>query len=144
MSYNRFLDKGKKPSTEEIKKAIGDRLMLWLEIHRYIEVNYDFTQKLVFFTNKYGWAIRYRKQGRTMAYFFPEQGAYSVLLILGKKEAEEVELIKEKLNTEIQTIFNTTQQLHDGRWIWIRALTNSDVDSLKLLLSAKRKPKKGL
>ncbi len=141
MPYERLLNKGKKPSKEEIKKTIGERLSLWLEIHQYIEENYDFTQELVFFTKKYGWAIRYRRQGRTMAYFFPEQGAYSALLILGKKESEEVNLMKNKLNKQVKSVFDNTEQLHDGRWLWIRALTKPDVDSLKLLLSAKRKPK---
>lgn len=141
MPYERLLNKEKKPSKEEIKKTIGESLFLWLDIHHYIEENYDFTQELVFFTKKYGWAVRYKRQGRTMAYFFPEQGTYSALLILGKKESEEVNLIKDKLNMEVKSVFNNTKQLHDGRWLWIRALTKSDVDSLKLLLSAKRKSK---
>jgi hypothetical protein len=144
MPYDRLLNKGKKPSNEEIKKTIGDRNSLWFEIHQYIEENYDFSKELVFFTKKHGWAKRYRRQGRTMAYFFPEQGAYSILLILGKKEAEEVNLIKDRLNTEVQKVFDNTEQLHDGRWLWIRVLTKSDVDSIKLLLSAKRKPKNEL
>ena len=65
-------------------------------------------------------------------------------MILGKKEAEKANLIKAKLNKEVQTVFDNTEQLHDGRWLWIRVLTNSDVDSIKLLLSAKRKPKNEL
>jgi hypothetical protein len=96
----------------------------------------------VFFTKKYGWAIRYRKSGRTMSYFFPEQGAYSALLILGKKEAEEVEIMIEKLNEQVKSVFKNTEQLHDGRWLWIRILKKSDLNSLKVLLNAKRKPKK--
>ncbi len=142
MPYERLLNKAKKPSKDEIKKTIGENFSLWLEIHKYIEENYDFTQELVFFTKKYGWAIRYRRQGRTMAYFFPEQGAYSVLLVLGKKESEEVNLMKDKLNKQVMSVFDNTEQLHDGRWLWIRLLTNSDVDSFKVLLSAKSKPKK--
>jgi hypothetical protein len=144
MAYERLLNKGNKPTKDEIENAIGERLSHWLEIHQYIEKNYDVIQELVFFTKKYGWAVRYRRQGKTMAYFFPEQGAYSVLLILGKKEAEEVESIKDKFSKEIQRIFDNTEQLHDGRWLWIRVLTKLDVDSIKLLLSAKRKPKNEL
>ena len=142
MSYERLLNKGNKPSKDEIEKNIGERLSHWLEIHQYIEKNYDFTQELVFFTKKYGWAVRYRRQGRTMAYFFPEQGAFSVLLILGKKEAEVANLFKAKLNKEVQTVFDNTEQLHDGRWVWIRVLTTSDIDDIKRLLPLKRKPKK--
>ena len=142
MLHERLLNKEKKPNKEEIKKTIGERLSLWLEIHKYIDENYDFTQELIYFTKKYGWAIRYKRKGRTMSYFFPEKGAYSVLLILGKKESEEVILMKDKLNEQVKSIFDNTEQLHDGRWLWIKVLTKSDVDSLKVLLSAKQKPMK--
>jgi hypothetical protein len=144
MAYERLLNKGKKPSKEEIRETIGELLPLWQEIHQYIEENYDFNQELVFFTKKYGWATRYRRKGRTMAYLFPEQEAYSALLILGAKEAEIANLNKDKLNAEVQKVFDNTEQLHDGRWLWIRVLTKSDLDSLKILLSAKRKPKHNL
>ena len=59
MLHERLLNKEKKPNKEEIKKTIGERLSLWLEIHKYIDENYDFTQELIYFTKKYGWAIRY-------------------------------------------------------------------------------------
>ena len=76
-----------------------------------------------------------------MAYFFPEKGAYSILIILGKKEVEEVNLMKNKLNLQVKSVFDNTKQLHDGRWLWVRVLTKSDIDSFKVLLSAKIKPK---
>ena len=141
MPYERMLDKGKKPRKEEVEKTIGKRLSLWLDIHKFIDENYDFTQELVFFTKKYGWAIRYKRKGRTMSYFFPEEEAYSALIILGRNEFEEVTLIKDKLNEEVKAIFDSTEQLHDGRWLWIRILTKSDVESLKVLLRSKQKPK---
>ncbi len=141
MTYERLLNKGKKPSKEEIREFIGERLLFWQEIHQNIEENYDFTKELIFFTKKHGWAVRYRRKGRTMAYFFPEKGAYSILIILGKKEVEEVNLMKNKLNLQVKSVFDNTKQLHDGRWLWVRVLTKSDIDSFKVLLSAKIKPK---
>ena len=139
MLYQRLLNKDKSPSKEEIVKIIGEKSYLWLEIHKFIEENYDFTPELVFFTKKYGWTIRYRKSGKTLGYFFPENGAFSVLIVLGKKESEKVNFIESKLNVKVKAVFKNTEQLHDGRWLWIRVLTISDVESIKLLLQAKRK-----
>ena len=142
MLYQRLLNKEEKPSREEIVKTIGKNSSLWLELHSYIEENYDFTPELLFFTKKHGWTVRYRKSGKTLCYFFPEKGAFSVLLVLGKKESEKVDLIKNELNANIKSVFENTEQLHDGRWLWIRALTKKDIKSIMLLLEAKRKPKK--
>jgi hypothetical protein len=141
MVYQRLLNKDKRPSKEEIVESIGEKSSLWLEIHKFIEENYNFTPELVFFTKKYGWTIRYRKSGKTLGYFFPENGAFSVLLVLGKKETDKVDYIKNKLNSKVKSVFENTEQLHDGRWLWIRILTKSDIESIKLLLQVKRKPK---
>ena len=140
MQYKRLLNKGKRPSKEEILKTIGEKSSLWLEIHEFVEKNYDFSPELVFFTKKYGWTIRYRKSGKTLSYFFPKDNAFSVLLVLGSKESEKVDSIKNGLEARIKSVFENTEQLHDGRWLWIRVLTKSDVESVKLLLQAKRKP----
>ena len=140
MQYQRLLNREKRPSEEEIIKTIGEKLSLWLEIHEFVGENFDLSPELVFFTKKYGWAIRYRRSGKTLVYFFPEENAFSVLLVLGGKESEKVGLIKDKLEARIKSVFENTEQLHDGRWLWFRVLTKSDVESIKLLLQAKRKP----
>ncbi|MHA2398556.1 MAG: DUF3788 domain-containing protein [Promethearchaeota archaeon] len=142
MLYDRFLDKGKTPKIEEIKKNIGDKLSLWLELREYLDNRYDFTNEFIFFTKKYGWSYRYKRKQRTMLYLFPEKGAFSILIVLGKKESEEVNEIRDQLNEQIRSTFDKTEQLHDGRWLWIRILSKSDLDSLKILLSAKHKPLK--
>ena len=139
MQYQRLLNKEKRPSKEEILKTIGEKSSLWLEIHKFVEKNFDFSPELVFFTKKYGWTIRYRKSGKTLGYFFPEDNAFSVLLVLGSKESEKVDSIKNRLEARIKSVFENTEQLHDGRWLWIRVLTKSDVASVKLLLQAKKK-----
>jgi hypothetical protein len=142
MIYDRFLDKGKKPKIEVIEKNLGDKLSLWVELREYLDNRYDFTNEFIFFTKKYGWSYRYKRKGRTMLYLFPEQGAFSILIVLGMKESDEANEIRDQLNEQIRSIFDGTEQLHDGRWLWIRILSKSDLDSLKILLSAKQKPLK--
>jgi hypothetical protein len=142
MRYQRLLNKEQRPGENEIIKVVGETSSLWLEIHEYVRKNFDFSPELVFFTKKYGWAIRYRKSGKTLGYFFPEDNAFSILLVLGGRESERVDSIKDKLEANIKSVFENTEQLHDGRWLWIRILTKSDVESVKLLLHAKQKPEK--
>ena len=98
MKFDRMLNKAVKPSESEMLKFIGIGVDLWENIHKYVNENYDFKPELAFFTKKYGWTIRYKKSGKTLCYFFPEDGAFSILIVLGAKESEKVESIKKKRN----------------------------------------------
>ncbi len=142
MKYDRLLNKQETPTDTQIQKYIGSRSKLWHEIHTYVKAYYDFKPELVFFTKKYGWTIRYRRSGKTLCYFFPEEDAFSILIVLGAKEADNLEMMRSEINENIMTVFDTTEQLHDGRWMWVRILDQSDLESLILLLNTKKKPKK--
>ncbi len=141
MKYERMLDKSVQPTEAEIIAAVGERAELWTRIHEYMALHYDFASELKFYAKKYGWTLRYHKSGRTLCSFFPEAGAFSVLIVLGGKEAAKVEAIKARLNANVRSVFEKTEQLRDGKWMWVRVLEESDIESIKLLLSAKRKPR---
>jgi len=78
----------------------------------------------------------------TLCSLFPEKGGFSVLLVLGRKDSEKALSMRDELSTRMNTILRSTEQLHDGRWLWIRVLVMNDVDDVKKLLQTKRKPKK--
>ena len=137
-----MLDKDVRPTEDEIENTIGENSVLWFEMCKYLEENYDFAPELVYYGKKYGWTIRYRKSGKTLCSLFPEKDAFAVLVVLGMKEVEKTHSMIDKLNSEVRTLFENTEQLRDGRWLWIRVLTKDDIESIKLLLNTKRKPKK--
>jgi hypothetical protein len=142
MLYERLLDKSCTPTNKDILNTIGDKSDLWLSIHQFIEDNYNFNKELAFFSKNYGWTVRYRKSKKTLISCFPEKGAFSVLLVLGQAEADKVNQMRKKLNENFLSIFDETEQLHDGRWLWIRILSRDDLESLIKIITIKRKPKK--
>ena len=142
MSYQRMLEGDVRPTEDEIENTIGENSFLWSEMRKYLEENYNFASELVYYGKKYGWTIRYRKSGKTLCSLFPEKDAFTVLVVLGMKEVEKTHSMRDKLNSEVRSLFENTEQLRDGRWLWIRVLTKDDIESSKLLLNTKRKPKK--
>ena len=140
--YERLLDKSNTPSEKEIQKTIGERSTLWQSIHQFIEEHYDFGRQLAFFSKNYGWTVRYRKGPKTLISCFPEEGAFSVLLVLGRKEAEKVNQIRDELNNNFLSVFDETEQLRDGRWMWIRILNEEDLESVLKVIQIKRRIKK--
>jgi len=142
MLYERLLDKSCTPTNQDILNTIGNKSDLWLNIHQFIEGNYDFNKELAFFSKNYGWTVRYRKSKKTLISCFPEKGAFSALLVLGKAEAEKVNEIRTELNESFLSVFDNTEQLRDGRWMWIRILKQEDLDGLIKVIQIKRKAKK--
>lgn len=142
MRYERLLEKQEIPSEDKILHFIGNKAKYWLQIHEFIEENYDFEKQLAFFSKNYGWTVRYRKSKKTLVSCFPEHNAFSVLLVLGRTEAEKVNKIREELCQSFLEVFDTTEQLHDGRWLWFRVLEQQDLDSLIKVIKVKRNPKK--
>jgi hypothetical protein len=138
-----MLNKDNKPTETEILEYIGDSSPLWVELRSFIEKNYDFLPETIFYGKKYGWTIRYRKGGRTLSSLFPEQGAFTVLIVLGKKEVDKLFAQIETLHDRAKSIFENAKQLRDGRWLWIRVLGLFDIDSIKSIIKIKRKPKTG-
>lgn len=135
-----FTDKTRKPGENEINETLGKTLKLWKDIHDYIGRNYDFIPETVFFTKNYGWTVRYRRNGKTLCYLFPGKGTMTALIVLGAKETEKVYLMKERLNKKIMQTVENTEPLHDGRWTWFEINNGEDISSIKILLTAKRKP----
>ena len=141
--FPRMMDKAREPTEEEMMSFVGERAEeAWTELRQFIEDNYDFVPETVFYGAKYGWTVRYRKSGKTLCSLFPEKGGFTVLIVLGKKDSEKVLLRRDELSTRMNAILGSTKQLHDGRWLWIRLLTASDTDDIKMLLQVKRRPKK--
>ena len=141
--FERLKDKTSEPTEETVIKFIGKQTSkAWIELRQFIEENYDFKPEIVFYGNKYGWTVRYRKSGRTLCSLFPEKGAFTVLIVLGKKEVDKVVSISDDLSPRVRKMLSDTEQLHDGTWLWIRLMTIDDVDDIVKLLTVKRKPKK--
>ena len=141
MSYERMLDGEHQPTEADILKTVGKK-KVWLGLKQYLEQNYDFVPELVFYGAKYGWTIRYRKSGKTLCSLFPEKGAFTVLLVLGKQEAQKALSMLGEFSTRVRKLVNGAEQRRDGRWLWIRVVTSVDADDVKELLKVKRKPKR--
>lgn len=141
MQLQRMTNKDKKPTNKEMLKTVGKKSPLLNELKDYIEKHYEFIPEIVFYGEKFGWTLRYRRSGKTLCSFFPEEGSFTILVVFGKKEVEKTQLIIYKLNKAVKKVFKETKQLHDGRWLWIKVRTASDVESIKVLLGVKRRPK---
>ena len=138
MSYERMLERECEPTENRMLKWIGSKAALWSDLREYLASHYDHLPELDFGGKKYGWSVRYRKSGKTLVTLFPERDSFTALIVLGKKEVAKAEAVFDKLSVGVQKLFQETNQLHDGRWLWIRPSSKADIESIKILLNTKR------
>jgi len=112
-----------------------------VKLRRFLKENYYIEPEMIF-DKKYGWDVRYRKSGKTLITLTPEKGAVRVLLILGREESKKALSMRHELSPKMYDLIETTKQLHDGRWLWIRLFETKDAEDIEKLLPVKRKPKK--
>ena len=140
--YQRMLDKSVEPTDEDMLNTIGPVAAdAWNEIHAFLRNNYDHIPVKRHWGKKHGWAIQYRKSNKTLATLAPETGAFTALLIFGKKEVEKIAQQADQINPAVIEMIDNTKQLHDGKWVFIRILDDTYVEDIKKLISIKRKPR---
>jgi hypothetical protein len=141
MSAERMLAPEPQPSDDDMAAWVGASKPQWIDLRDYLARSYDMEPEVNFGGQKYGWCIRYRKSGRTLVTLYPERDAFTVLVVLGKVEVAKVEKLAADLSPAIRDAFENTEQLHDGRWLWLHPHDDADVASIEVMLAAKRCPK---
>ena len=127
---------------DQILELLGEKANLWLSLRENLANYYPDCIPLFGVEGKNKeFVIRYRKSGRTLVTLYPAGNSLVVLVVLGQKEVAKTEALVDKLSTTVRELFQETDQLHDGRWLWIRPSSKTDVESIMLLLSTKRRPK---
>ena len=143
-THQRMFDRTREPTESDIFTFISDAdaITAWKQIQEYLEIHYDLSKEILYYGDKYGWLVRYRKSGRTIVSLFPEKLSFSFLIVYGKKEIEKFVAQAADFLPSIVDIFQNTPKLHDGKWLWIRIIDASLFENLKRLIAIKRKPKK--
>ena len=142
MSNKRISNKECEPTEAEMLKFLGAKAKLWSSLREYLGDYYP--QCVPVFTiegKDKAYTIRYRKSGKTLVALYPTSKSLTLLVVLGKKEVAKVETFENKLSKQIRNLFHHAKQYHDGRWLWIKPSTQKDIESIKMLLNAKRRPK---
>ena len=138
-----MLDKSVEPTDEDMLKTIGPGAAgAWQDIHTFLHENYDHVPVKKHWGKKHGWAIQYRRSNKTLATLAPETGAFTALLIFGKKEVEKIAGQADQISPAVMEMIDNTPQLHDGKWVFIRLIDDTYVEDIKKLIRIKRKPKK--
>ena len=141
MARGIFTDKEHRPTTEEIFAAISPSRPLWKDLARFIADNYRVQQYLGFYGRNYGWALRFRKGGKALLSLYPGKEDFTVQIILGEAQVEEVMGLAPGRN--VRKAIEDAHPYPEGRWLFIKVASKHGLDQVTQLLTVKAPQPKG-
>lgn len=115
-------------------------LLVWNELTDTIDSLYDVDRM---WNKGFGdWKIeyKYRRGGKTLCTFYAKEDVASLLITYGKVEREKFEGIKAAVSKQLQDIYEWTETLHDGKWLWIPLDNGIGIEDIIEMLKIKRRP----
>ena len=145
MSIGAFTDKSHLPTSDEIQAMLGSQWQAWQELNQFVIESYACTGELKYYGKNYGWAVRYRKNGKALLSLYPAQDGFTVQIILS--EGEIVQARQNGLAQGGLRAIEAANPYPEGRWLFIPIQSSQDLQDVKKMLAIKvpiRTPKKHL
>lgn len=102
-----------------------------------IKMKYNCRERLDFSTCswEYGWNIKFKKSGKTLCTIYPRKLYFTVLIVVGKKEKEQIQSILPDCTQRLREIYSRTKEGNGQRWLMIDLEEDDDVykDVLQLI-----------
>lgn len=66
-----------------------------------------------------GWNVKFQIAGRTLCTVYPREGHFVVMVVIGPKERERVEMLLPVFSPELQEIWTRTKEGNGQRWLMV-------------------------
>ncbi len=133
------------PSFEAMADYIGgEGRRLWDSLFDYMNSAYGVKPKMTYSgcSGKPGWNVKFQKSGQSFGTLYPEEGSFSVFMVISYKHEAEMEMLRNVLSPEMRAQYENAQDyMKMGRWMMFRISSEADLRDYKLLMSVKMKPK---
>ena len=131
-----FTDKEITPTTNDLKKALGDTYDTWQSLVKYIKKVYpEASEEWKYTGEKYGWSFRINDKKKVLIYLLPRDQFFKAAFVLGKKACDEI--FKSDISQPIIKELKAAKVYAEGRGIRIDVKNPSIVEDLKKLIDIK-------
>ncbi|NLV35737.1 MAG: DUF3788 domain-containing protein [Clostridiaceae bacterium] len=133
------------PSFEAMAEYIGGEARgLWDSLFDYMNRAYGAKPKMSYSvcSGKPGWNVKFQRSGQSFGTLYPEEGSFSVFMVISYKHEAEMVILRNELSPEMRAQYDNAQDyMKMGRWLMFRICNKADLRDYKLLMSVKMKPK---
>lgn len=145
--HERMMDKSAQPTDEDMLNWIRQPLAEeWTALRSFLMETYAIIPICNPGGKRYGWSLQYRMCGRPLCDMYPENGSFTVLVILGKVELDQAMERIESFASTVRQALTESPRFHDGCWMYIRVADaqtcHQNIQDIEKLILIKRKPPK--
>ncbi len=141
MNWNQRYSKNQQPSLGEIASFIDSPL--WGDLCTWAETSYGIAPKVEhsICSGAPGWNVKYKKGGRALCTLYPDDGAFTAMVTVGSKEAQEAELLLPTFSDYLRELYARTSEFNGARWLMIRVTDPRVLEDVKTLIRLRVAPK---
>lgn len=112
-------DKNYCPALDEVAAYIGNPV--FNQFCTEITDKYNCNGKLEFSSCSWepGWNVKFKKAGKTLCTLYPRESYFTVMVVIGRTEKDNVEAILPGCTAELQEIYAQTKEGNGQRWLMI-------------------------
>lgn len=107
------------PSLDEISEYISNEL--FDQFVQILKERYKVKEKIEFSkcSMQPGWNVKFKKSNKSLCVIYPQQRYFTVMVVVGLKEKEDVEVYLLKASSILRDIYDKTQEGRGQRWLMI-------------------------
>jgi hypothetical protein len=140
MQWHELYPKEVIPTPEALADYIGEAKSLWLQFSDHVQAHYGVKPKFTYSvcSGKPGWNVKYQKGGKALGTFYPEEGAFSALVVLGYKLDPAMSAILPALSAATAKMYQTAgDYMKMGKWMMLRVDSPEALEDLKKIIDVK-------
>ena len=138
MATGAFLDRAAPPATEELTAALGPARAWWHALDGWVHDTYGIAGEWNWSGKDSGWAVRYRRSGKSLLWLHPHPGAVKALVVVGPTVFDEA--MELGLTPRVEASLRAAHPYPDGRWLFLAIESDAVVADLERLIALKSPP----
>jgi len=135
VAYGSFTERTARPDQATIDETLGDARAVWDELADLATHTYHARGDLRFYGRNHGWALAFRKGGKSLLGLFPGKGALTALVVLTGEQVERA--LAAGVSDGVRDLIARTDPIHEGRWLYVPVRSGRDVADLRVLVGAR-------
>lgn len=137
MSVGIFTDREQLPKARQVERTLGASCRRWKEFVSFVQDETGGRGEWKFYGKNHGWALRFRKGGKSLVSLYPGQESFAVQFILDEPTVRRARAAT--FGVRVLTAIDKATPYPEGRWVFLRITSEPSAQQARKLLLLKMK-----